>query len=36
MQPLLCQGGPEPTTTAKKTGLDLSEIGRDENTKDLH
>lgn len=28
-QPSCCQGGPEPTTTAKKTGLDLSEIGRE-------
>lgn len=26
-QPLHRQGGPEPTTSAKKTGLDLSEIG---------
>ena len=29
IQPLLCQRGPEPTTTAKKTGLDLSEIGQE-------
>lgn len=28
-QPLLCQGGLEPTATAKKTGLDLLEIGRE-------
>lgn len=33
-QPLLCQGGPEPTATAKKIGLDLSEIGREWEHKD--